>query len=120
MKSKTEFIERWKLQMVGLAMYGVTSERNDGLMSRSARILELPKEVQGLLGAMYDSLDPENYPCVSAGKFDGTFGRRRDGVPRKAQPAPDGLTVHIDDSARIGRPHPADPGPVPVLAQGAE
>src|SRR5205814_1737261 len=70
MKSKTEFIERWKLQMVGLAMYGVTSERNDGLMSRSARILELPKEVQGLLGAMYDSLDPENYPCVSAGKFE--------------------------------------------------
>lgn len=56
MKTKQEFIERWKKHVAGMAMFGMASERNDGPLLRASKLFELPAEVEKLLGQMYDDV----------------------------------------------------------------
>lgn len=54
--SKQKFIDEWKHKLTGIAVFGAVSEMNDGPLVRAGKIFELPKEVEKLLGAMYDSI----------------------------------------------------------------
>lgn len=56
MKSREQFIERWKRHIAGMALFGVVSEVRDGPLARAAKVLDLPAEVERLLGLMYDDL----------------------------------------------------------------
>lgn len=59
MKTKEEFISRWKCHLAGLALFGVASETKDGPMVRAAKVLEIPGQVERLLGQMYADLTAE-------------------------------------------------------------
>jgi hypothetical protein len=65
MKSKEEFIKRWQIQMIGLAMFGATSDRNDGPYAKASRILYVPAEMNALLSSIYDDIDPLCLPNLS-------------------------------------------------------
>ncbi len=54
--NKDAFIARWKKHMAGLALYGVASETRDGPLARAAKVLDIPAEVESLLGKMYDDV----------------------------------------------------------------
>lgn len=56
MKSREQFIERWKKHLAGLALFGTASEKNDGPLVRASKIFDLPSEVTALLGMMYDDI----------------------------------------------------------------
>jgi hypothetical protein len=58
-QSRDEFIRRWRTHLAGLALYGVASEMKDGLLVRAGRVLEIPAEVERLLGLMYDGVLPQ-------------------------------------------------------------
>jgi hypothetical protein len=58
-QTREEFVRRWRTHLAGLALYGVASEMKDGLLVRAGRVLEIPAEVERLLGLMYDGLLPQ-------------------------------------------------------------
>ncbi len=60
MRSRDEFIERWKRHIAGMALFGIASEAKDGPLARTAKILEIPEHAEQLLGAMYDYLAKDN------------------------------------------------------------
>lgn len=63
MRSRAEFVERWKRTVAGMALFGLASEARDGLLARTAKILEIPDEVEALLGRMYDDLLRDHQPA---------------------------------------------------------
>lgn len=60
--TKPQFVERWKLQLAGLALYG---QATDGLpaLQKAERALKIPEQVERLLAEMYDSLPAQ--PAVN-------------------------------------------------------
>lgn len=54
--TKEEFVRRWKNHVAGMALFGMASERNDGPFVRAAKVFDIPKNVEDLLGKMYDDL----------------------------------------------------------------
>lgn len=56
MRTRDEFVRRWRLHIAGLALYGRYSEERDGLATRTARVLEIPAEVEKLLGMLWDDM----------------------------------------------------------------
>ena len=57
--TRTEFIDRWKRHVAGLALFGHVSEIQDTPLKRAARVLEIPAEAEKLLGMMYNDLKPK-------------------------------------------------------------
>lgn len=55
-RTRDDFVERWKRHIAGMALFGTVSELRDGPMVRAAKILEIPAQVEDLLGKMYDDL----------------------------------------------------------------
>lgn len=55
-RTREEFLKRWGKYLVGMAMYGTCSDRKDGPLVRAAKLMEIPAEVEDLLGKMYDDL----------------------------------------------------------------
>lgn len=56
MRSREEFIRIWRVHLAALGLFGTYDQAKAGLMTRASRILELPEEVDALLGRMYDDL----------------------------------------------------------------
>jgi len=62
--TREAFIERWKRHLAGLALFGVASETRDSPLARAAKILDIPADVEKLLGRLYDDAtrkDNENH-----------------------------------------------------------
>ena len=59
MKTREEFISRWRCHLAGLALFGVASETKDGAMVRASKVLDIPAQVEKLLGQMYADLAAE-------------------------------------------------------------
>jgi hypothetical protein len=57
--TREQFIERWKRHVAGMALFGVVSELRDGPLTRAGKIMEIPAEVEKLLGQLYDSAQPQ-------------------------------------------------------------
>jgi hypothetical protein len=55
-RSKDDFIARWRFRLAGLALYGACSERSDGPMRKIERVYEIPGEVERLLGLLWDDM----------------------------------------------------------------
>ena len=62
--TKSEWVNRWKKHVAGMALFGLASEHKDGPISRAVKILEIPGEVEGMLNRMYDELIPPPKPEV--------------------------------------------------------
>lgn len=62
--SREDFVKRWRNHIAGLALFGVASEAKDGPLARAAKILEIPAEVERILGMMHDSLAPKEEPAA--------------------------------------------------------
>lgn len=62
MRSREEWMKRWRLHVAGLALFGRYSEEKDGLATRTAKILDIPSEVMKLLEKMYDDLTADETP----------------------------------------------------------
>ena len=58
-RTREEFIDRWRKHLAGLALYGTLSEIRDGPLARASKVLEIPAEVERLLGQMFDDLNPK-------------------------------------------------------------
>ena len=56
MKTREEFVKQWQATLTGVALFGLVSELRDSTLHRATRAMELPQEMQALLGRMYDSL----------------------------------------------------------------
>lgn len=59
MRTKEEFVARWRNHVAGLALYGLIAELNapgQRRISDAGRALEIPGQVERLLGQMYDDL----------------------------------------------------------------
>ncbi len=67
--NREAFINRWKKHLAGMALFGTVSERNDGPIVRASKILEIPAEVEKLLGQMWDDLreKTDNKPLPANG-----------------------------------------------------
>jgi len=61
-RTRDEFIALWRRHLAGMALYGTVSEMRDGPLVRTTKILDIPAEVENLLGRMFDSLKPEDAP----------------------------------------------------------
>lgn len=59
MKTREEFIARWRCHLAGLALFGVASDQQDGPLKRASKVLEIPAQVEKLLGQMYADLATE-------------------------------------------------------------
>jgi hypothetical protein len=59
MKTKEEFVARWRCHLAGLALFGVASDQQDGPLKRASKVLEIPAQVEKLLGQMYTDLTAE-------------------------------------------------------------
>lgn len=59
MKTKEEFVARWRCHLAGLALFGIASETKDGPMVRASKVLEIPAQVEKLLGQMYADIAAE-------------------------------------------------------------
>lgn len=59
MRTKEEFIRRWRNHLAGMALFGAVSDLRDGQMTRAAKILDIPGEVEKLLGQLWDDLNPK-------------------------------------------------------------
>ncbi len=56
MKSRDEFVRKWRCHLAGMALFGVASEARDGPMLRASKVLDIPGNVEALLARMYDDL----------------------------------------------------------------
>lgn len=59
MRTREEFVARWRSHVAGLALYGLIAELStpaDRRLSQANRALEIPGQVERLLGQMYDDL----------------------------------------------------------------
>ncbi len=56
MKTKEEFIARWRVHMAGLALFGVVSEVRESTQARASKALDIPGQVEKLLAQMYEDL----------------------------------------------------------------
>lgn len=72
---RDEWIRKWRCHLAGLALCGTASEIRDGPLARASRALDIPAEVDRLLGQMYADLVPAE-PEPRA------FRERANGVPR--------------------------------------
>lgn len=61
-RSRDEFVRRWRAHVAGMALFGLASEVKDGPLVRANKILDIPQEVESLLGKMYDDLVPVEVP----------------------------------------------------------
>lgn len=59
MKTREEFVARWRCHLAGLALFGVASDTRDGAMVRASKVLEIPGQIEKLLGQMYADLTAE-------------------------------------------------------------
>lgn len=59
MRTKEEFVRKWRYSLAGLALYGLTSEATGGPLKRAAHALEVAGEVERLLSLLYDDLAGE-------------------------------------------------------------
>ena len=64
--TREQFIKKWNKYIAGLALYGTISERNDGPLTRAAKIMDIPAEVEALLGRLYDSARESDTPPKAA------------------------------------------------------
>ncbi len=56
MKSRAEFVDKFRCHVAGMALFGVASEAKDGPMVRASKTLDIPERVEVLLGQMWDWL----------------------------------------------------------------
>lgn len=63
MKSREEFVRRWRYHLAGLALTGAVSEAKDQPKDRVVKVYEIPGEVERLLGMLYDDLVPKPEPA---------------------------------------------------------
>lgn len=56
MVTKEEFRDRFRLQMAGIALYGLVTEMNGGVIAKTTHALAIPEMVEKVLGVMYDYL----------------------------------------------------------------
>lgn len=56
MKSRQEFQQKWKNYVAGMALFGTVSEIRDGPLVRATKVMDIPAEVERLLGLMYDDV----------------------------------------------------------------
>jgi hypothetical protein len=71
MKTKEEFVKHWRAHLAGLALFGVASEQKDGALVRATKILDIPAEVEALLGRMYDHVTKEPPKLMTAAPVNG-------------------------------------------------
>jgi hypothetical protein len=56
MKTREEWVKKWRCHLAGLALFGSASAVRDSPMSRASKALDIPQEVERLLGQMFDDL----------------------------------------------------------------
>ena len=81
MLSKEKFIEKWKFHLAALALYGTTSDKNDGPFMRASKIWDIPAQAEGLLGQLHDSILSESPEKIAAWVV--AQGSAYDGVARE-------------------------------------
>ena len=57
--TREEFIERWRLRLVGLGLYGLVIETTETNLVRAGHALRIPAQVERILGQMFDDLRPK-------------------------------------------------------------
>lgn len=57
--TRQEFVRKWRIQLAGLALYGIANEAKGGPLQRAAHALEVPGQVERLLNDLYDDLAPK-------------------------------------------------------------
>lgn len=55
-RTREEFLKKWSKYMAGIALYGTCSELRDSPLAKAGKALDIPAEVEDLLGKMYDDL----------------------------------------------------------------
>lgn len=63
--TREAFIARWRRNLAGLALFGVASDVKDSPLKRAAYALDIPAEVERLLGQLYDDLAPKELPAAA-------------------------------------------------------
>ena len=58
--TKEEFIDKFKHQLGGLAIFGMISDQQDGALARTRYVWKVRDTVLALSGEMWDALNPEN------------------------------------------------------------
>jgi hypothetical protein len=56
LKTREQFIAKFRTHVAAMALFGVVSEAKDGLLARAGKVLEIPAETDKLLIAMYQYL----------------------------------------------------------------
>lgn len=64
--TREDFVRHWRARLAGLALCGLVSELRDDPMKRGSRALEIPAEVDRLLGQLFDSATGEPKPTAAA------------------------------------------------------
>jgi len=59
MKSKAQFVDRWRIHVAGLALYGLVIDTTQGPMIRAGHAIKIPQVVEDLLARMYDDLQEQ-------------------------------------------------------------
>lgn len=62
--TRTEFINKWKFEVCGLALYGLVIDATKGPLQRATHAFETPQKVEELLARLYADLCPPP-PIVS-------------------------------------------------------
>lgn len=65
MLSKEQFIEAWKVHIAGLALFGSSSDRDEGPFTRASKVWEIPKNSENMLSQMYDSIGIKPVPKLT-------------------------------------------------------
>ncbi len=64
--SRDDFVRKWRNHLAGLALFGVVSEQRDGPLVRAAKVMDIPAEVDRILGMMHRDLAGEEQPAKPA------------------------------------------------------
>lgn len=64
--SRDEFVRKYRHKWGAMILFMQASEvKGEGTLARTARIFDMPQEVEQLLGLMYDDLFPQPKPSPS-------------------------------------------------------
>ncbi len=110
MLSKEKFVEKWRLHIAALALYGITSDRNDGPFTRAAKIWDIPKQAEDLLRELHESLLPEcpsklaAWVVAKAGEYTSASEKEMfQGHIRKSFPVPERKLTTEEHVEAIGK-----------------
>ncbi len=53
-EARQKFIDKWRIYLAGLALYGHVVDTTQGPLQRAAHAVRIPEQVETLLGRLYD------------------------------------------------------------------